>query len=182
MNKLKDLLEEAHYQCCKRSNISSIVLLEAYVGSKFVPQALSAAISCFGDHHAPIHAAFSIINDENYEETVKKALEAGYRIPGWGSDFIKGASDPVFEPLHVYLLNNHEEDYYKINNITYTLHKNEKMIYPNAAMYTAVAGRILGYSAATVHFLLVECRIRGWLHTIDLYEKEGEYFFLQGAE
>lgn len=180
MNELKELLEKAHYECCKRSNISSFVLLQAYAGSSFAPQAISAAVNCFGDFHAPINRALILISNPEYDLAVAAMLRSRMKIPGWGSDFVKGKEDPIFSPLSNYLKDKHSTVFDILYHITTILHHEGKYIYPNAAVMTAAVGLILGYSIKTIYFLLIECRLRGWKDSIDLYDQKGEYLFIQG--
>jgi citrate synthase len=177
--RLLSLLEIAHYECCKRSNISSHVLVETYAGSNYTPQAIAAAISTFGDFHAPVDKTLSLLLDPERIEKVQIALSHKIRIPGWGSAFIKNRPDPIFNELALYLKENHPEEFGILKEITGIIHEHGKHLYPNAAGFTAIVGKILDYSPRTIHFLLVSCRLRGWLKTIHLYETEGEYFFVQ---
>lgn len=182
MSELLTLLEKAHYECCKRNNISSHVLLETYAGSRFTPQAIAAAISTIGDFHAPVHKVLALFLDSNKIDAVSSAIKHGVRIPGWGSSFIKNRPDPIFNELSYYLNDNYPEELRILKKITAILHGSDKFIYPNDAAFTALVGKIYNYSPSTIHFLLVSCRLRGWLETINLYETEGEYFFIQGPE
>jgi len=173
---IKDLLEQAHYKCCQRENVSSFVLLNSFVSSGSSAQAITAAISCFGDKHAPVDRAFSLLTHDKYEHVVKLNIKLGVRVPGWGSQFVKG-NDPIFNDILVYLDYSFPELMRRIDRITEILIDNGKYVYPNAACMTAAVGSLLGYTEKTIHFLLIECRLRAWMETIKQYEESGSVFF-----
>jgi len=180
---LYHMLVDAHLQCCKRQNISSLNFVNSYTGSgSNVIQAVIAGLSTFGRFHAPVEQTFELLSFDYNQEIAESILEQGGRIPGWGSEFVKGLPDPIFTEIHKFLIDRFNDQLVPLVKITSVLHAGNKYIYPNASAYTALVGKILGYTCATIMFLLIECRLSAWRETIKLYSEKGEYLFLAEAE
>ena len=169
---LKGLLMDAHAKCCERSNVSSITLVQSYHGCGFTPQAIAAALLTFGDRHAPVHQVIRLLQTDNFEEIVIGNLKAGNKIPGWGSDFIKGEPDPIFAELDRFMEANATDIHRRIHEISQVIwDEKEQDLHPNAAAYTAAVGLKLGYSSLDIHFLLIECRLPIWRKHLQDYER-----------
>ena len=163
-----DKLLGIHQQLVYRNNISSNTILNMANLDKDYFTSVAAALLTLGTIHAPIVQTVSLLRDVNYEQTVESILSSpgSGKVPGWGSDFVKGESDPIFDEIDQ-CISNHEV-YDKILHITELLHDNNKIIYPNAACYTAACSIIIKLPDAIAPYLLIKGRLEGWT---DVYLK-----------
>ena len=184
MNDILQALSNIHYECCKRPNVSSHILLNTFIASGDSQKAIAAAILTFGNTHAPVGKVMTTLQASNAEikEFTKRNIQSGNKIAGFGSSFVKNKSDYLFEKIEE-LVSQQDPRSYEISRlITDILHDHGKIIYPNAAFWTAAGGNILGYDSNTIPFLLVACRMNGWKSTIETYIDTGEIFYEDARE
>jgi len=179
MSEILQELASIHYECCKRPNVSSHVLLNTFIASGDSQKAIAAAIMTFGNTHAPVDKALLTLSatDSEIKEFTKLNIRSGRKIAGFGSSFVKEKSDYLFRRIEE-MVSERDPRAYKISRVmTDILHEHGKMIYPNAAFWTAAAGKILGYNKDTIPFLLIQCRMNGWKDTLQKYIETGEIFY-----
>lgn len=160
-NEQKSLNSEcykAHTALALRQCTSTAVFMEAFRtnGNDF-RQAVIAALATLGGIHAPIRKTYRFL--ANYDKT--QALPEV--VPGWGSDFIEKERDRQLDDWakSIWLANHNFFDNI-IVNITDRLHAAEKLIYPNAACYTAATALILNFPEETAEFLMINPRLSAW--------------------
>jgi citrate synthase len=152
----------AHRASAERPNISSETLRRAFAGSGSYTSALAAALSTLGGLHAPLAATVSFLAAAEPWKQVKGALEAGQRIPGWGSSFAKGGKDPLWLEVDGILAAEFPELTAKIEAVTMALHQAGKRIYPNPSCYTAATALALGMHPALAPWIFVAGRLDAW--------------------
>ena len=156
----------AHATAASTNNpVSSQVFSAAAGGSGDFGKACIAAIATLGGEHAPIAEARRAIYGQL---DVYEALADGRRIPGWGNSFYRYRSDPAWDKVAKLLQMQYNEHYMLIERITGELHSVGKMLYPNAAAYTAVCSEIAGVPHGAEQAVLLIGRLPAWA---DLWEQ-----------
>ena len=179
MSELMRLMQECHNKCCERPNASSYILYTSLTSSCDSKSAIISAIASLGGSHAPIKEAYGMLCDTD-DDIIKKCqeiIDKKWTVAGFGSDFVKGRRDEIFNDVDVYLSENYPIIHRKIELINSVLHNNGKNVYPNAAIYTAATAIAEKYTQQSSMALLIKLRIDGWTRTIDLYLKEGKALF-----
>jgi hypothetical protein len=137
----------AHQKAAKDNpNVSSQVVQAATFGSSLFRQGVMAAIGTMGVRHAPIGDA-------------RWGLMKGWTgpwIPGWGNSFHKGKIDPAWDEPARLLSVDFPDWQKKLDAITNDLHAKGKMVYPNAAAFSAIACELvqLPWGLEDLFFLL----------------------------
>ncbi|MEJ2655603.1 MAG: citrate/2-methylcitrate synthase [Desulfobacterales bacterium] len=157
--KLIELLMEAQEAAVFRENASTHAFIIAAKASDNFAQAVAAALMTIGKFHAPITAARNIL--ENADKSfIKDAIAAGTRIPGYGSSFVKGGQDPIFDKIDSELLKNHQQHHARIWEIFSWIKEYKKTdLYPNAACYTAVVSDISSVPFGAEIYLFIQGRL-----------------------
>jgi len=160
VKRLFELVAAAHYgSAMNNKNASSAAVVNSFFASRSFPQALSSAILAVGSHHAPIDQA-RVAFRELSKEGAEYWLNQGQKIPGFGNSFFKDGIDPQWQPVLDYLTECFPEKVSRINEIKSWI---GKPIYPNPALFTAIACDLatvpIGYEAAV--FALM--RIPAWV-------------------
>lgn len=158
--KLLNLCLEAHGKSSFRDNISTNVLKNTALGSLNYTSAISAALCSLGGVHAPLLQSVSALMEPI--ENVRKLIEMGGKVPGWGSSFEKDGVDPIWAPLADHIAKEFPEVNTRIDEITQELHKRGKKIYPNPSIFTAATGLILHIPAPIIPWLFIHGRLVSW--------------------
>lgn len=165
-----------HREATARDNLSTSVLAAAFDanGRNYI-QAVIAALGTVGGKHGPIRQAHDLFLIG--PSAVDAFLSAGMMVPGWGSSFAKGKPDPIWAESHKLLGDiPHDEPslFVVMNKITKTLHERGKMVYPNAAAYTACLSILMGLPSALSPSLFIEARAEAWrCHILNLMNPKG---------
>jgi citrate synthase len=155
-------LMEAHHQSAYRPNVSSQVVKLVAVGSGDYGKAISAAVSSIGSFHAPLMQTMALLTSTAPDILVQNLLQEGKVIPGWGSSFVKGDQDPLWDTVDGILAEKYPEIYSVIDLVTRTLHNNGKKIYPNPSTYTAACALVFRMTPGVAPFLFVSGRLAAW--------------------
>lgn len=158
--KLLNLCLEAHAQSVHRDNISTVTLKNAAIGSMNYTTSLCAALSTLGGTHAPILQSVMALIEPM--ENIKRVIEMGGKIPGWGSSFEKEGIDPIWAPLADLLAKEFPEMHGKIEEITQELQRHGKMLWPNPSIHTAATGIVLRIPGPIIPWLFVHGRLLSW--------------------
>jgi citrate synthase len=159
---LVDALFRGHREATQRQNISTEILKVAYMGSGDFLKSVVAAISSLGGTHAPILQAYSVLRSA----LPWKGLMDGEKIPGWGNSFVKGKPDPIWEETQKYISHYWHNVGDRIDWMTNNIHKEGKIVYPNAACYTAATAIILGLPKDLSPWLVIQARLPVWAQII----------------
>lgn len=146
-----------------RENVSAQIARACAASSASYTQSLASAILSTGGIHAPIEQTMNLLNHDDPGTLVGTLLAAGYRIPGWGNDFVKGRRDDDWIPVDdIIKFGDWIEVRDKLEAITKALHKAGKDIYPNPSAYTAAAALILKMPPNMAQFLFFAGRLESW--------------------
>ncbi len=131
-------LFEAHQKSAMRNNPSSVALQMAFQsnGGDFL-KAVSASLGTLGGKHGPIVSTYDFLERGD----VRKWLELGLLIPGWGSSF--PLPDEDWTPVEMFL-ENWPEVSDRINSITAGLLNNGRVVLPNPSCFTAAVAKAVG--------------------------------------
>jgi citrate synthase len=166
-----DELCKVHEAIAERPNASTVaVITGAKLGNDYFTTVASALLT-LGNIHAPLQQT-DLLLDMPYPFTfMYDALRKGYKIPGWGSSFVKGEEDPVFDNLKKMIRENNPILLEKIEEISERLSvKTNTRLYPNASCYTIATLIALGYKnvvgcndrATKAANILISSRINVW--------------------
>jgi len=161
---------EAHYEAAFRENLSSSVIVAAYQGNgnDFL-KAVASGLGTLGGAHGPVEHtyAFLAVEPAGIGYQTQRHLDNGFRIPGWGSAFVKGKPDPIVERAMLFIDVGWPEMGNRIEKITDTLHYNKKMVWPNMACLTAATAIILRLPKPLSTVLLLQGRAIAWAQLIN---------------
>lgn len=157
---LLNLCLEAHGKSVLRDNISTSVLAQAAFGSLDYTKSLIAALSTVGGVHAPLLETWNVLQAPIGE--IEKAIDAGARIPGWGSSFVKGKSDEIWTPVESHIREHFTSISDRIDAITHLFQSKGKNLHPNASCYTAATGLALELPPQLLPYLFIQGRLNNW--------------------
>jgi len=162
INPLLEALYQAHDAVALRGNLSHQSLVLSAIGSGDYFKAISAALLTLGGVHAPLWQTYQLLCTPNPVECVKRLVDTGRKVPGWGNSFVKGAPDPAWEVVHQLIIDHAPALEKKITSITYALHGLNKIIYPNPSCYTASVAIHCQLDIDLVGELLIRGRLSAW--------------------
>jgi len=162
---LHEELLRVHAVLATRENLSSEMISCAAKVEKDFGSACIMAIASLGGLHAPVEQAMNLLLNPNAIRIAEVLLQDGSKVPGWGSSFIKGEKDPVFDTLDYMLYNpgihtKYSTLWHLITDITD--HLRSKDIYPNAACYTAACCILNEIPPCVAVKTLIQGRIDSW--------------------
>jgi len=162
--KLLNLVLAAHDKSAVRGNPSTVVLCNSAVGRGDYFSALAAALCSIGGTHAPLFQTYAFLVSFKPEEMeqLRKHLDLGLKIPGWGNGFYKGEPDALWRDVDAHIAEHWPELHGMITVITDELHARGKMIYPNPSTFTALTAIILELPPQIIGWLLVQGRLSAW--------------------
>jgi len=163
-----ELLRKAHVECAKRENLSTQAVAMSALGSGDLTKALAAGLMMLGGLHAPIAQTMALLSlPRDNGRLPSKCWQA--TVPGWGSSFVKGEHDPLWDDVRVWLNEHAEWVMKRVNEITDCLHNDRgKTIYPNAACYTAAVALALDWDDAQAMAFVIESRMPVWIRIFNL--------------
>ena len=152
---------EVHAKLASRENFSSLLVGQCASVEKDYISAIAAGLLTLGGRHGPT------VQTVNFLTSVDSFCPEIYyqhnlMIPGWGSSFIKGEPDPHFDTLDGYLFEDNPYIWQKIREVTDKMHDTGKILYPNAACYTAAVAITEGIPAEVSPYLLIKGRLETW--------------------
>lgn len=140
-NPVRELVQKvfkAHQVCALRNNNSTVAAANARIGSGKLANGLASAILTIGGPHGPIGLARAVF-DGIPLDTIPKMIEKGMAIAGFGSDFVKGKPDDAWADVDAFLKEAFHDQHARLVELTDAIHSCGKGVYPNAAIYTAIA-------------------------------------------
>lgn len=147
----------------ENASAASVATL-ADVGKDYFTSIAGGLLS-LGEIHAPLSQTFKLLqrcSEDNIENEIKTHLLNGYKVPGWGSSFIKGKPDPVFFAVDCMLEGTETKETEK--RITSFLHEEGLKLYPNASYYTIACCIESKLPVEDAAFHLVSARLAAWTH------------------
>ena len=165
-DKLVELLNKAHYKSSFRNNPSSIAIKISGQGSGSFLGSVIGALSTLGGSHGPTKDAVEVLSSSDPIELCKTYMDAGVKIPGWGTSFVKGKPDPTWNSVAKHIEKNFTEIHFIIEKITKYIHGTGKMLYPNPACYTAATAIIHNIPSDASVYFFINARLSAWL---DIY-------------
>ena len=162
---LHEELLRVHAVLATRENLSSEMISCAAKVEKDFGSACIMAIASLGGLHAPIEQTMELLSYPTAIRIAEVLLQDGSKVPGWGSSFVKGEKDPIFDTL-AYMLYKPEPRHpvfklwYLIADITD--HLCSKNIWPNAACYTAACCILNEIPPCVAIKTLIQGRIDSW--------------------
>ncbi len=157
---LHEELIRVHAHLATRENLSSQLISCAAKAEKDFGSACIMAIASLGGLHAPIEQTTNLLLDPNAIRTAEVLLQEGNKVPGWGSSFVKGEKDPIFDALDGMVYEHSMKLWCLIVDITDRLCS--KDIYPNAACYTAACCILNEIPPCVALKTLIQGRIDSW--------------------
>jgi citrate synthase len=159
---LLNACRRAHAETAKRQNASTGGLVNAAQASRSYTQALAAALMTLGEVHAPVPKAVQLLQRPDPAAVARNILAAGLRVPGWGNAFHKESIDPEWRGF-ADLLGVYRPDLdARIKEVTTELHEHGKIIYANAACFTAATAIAVGLPAEASIYLVIAGRLSTW--------------------
>lgn len=162
-------LNKMHTELAYRNNASSqFIQAMAQIG-KPLNDAIAAGLLTLNATHAPIYDTCVFFNNWVETNTFKNIYR---KVPGYGSAWYKNEPDPVIQQFFNTLDVNTIEC---IDRLTLSVqHETKKLIYPNAALATAVAAFVMSIPPLTAMSLVVEGRLNAWVMIYkDAYQGKG---------
>lgn len=148
----------AHAESALRGNASHHALILAAKGSGDYFKAISAALMTLGERHGPLRQTYALLATE---PDIQAILDAGLKVPGWGSSFVKGP-DPIWAETEEAVKKANPVIFERIERITATLHNAGKDIYPNPSCWTAAVAMTLGIPREICGYLFILGRLEAW--------------------
>tara|TARA_R110002167_G_scaffold79892_3_gene219980 strand:+ start:1116 stop:1616 length:501 start_codon:yes stop_codon:yes gene_type:complete len=158
-----------HASLAGRENFSSLLVGQcASLGKDYI-SSIAATLLTLGGTHGPTEQTVNFLLQSS-EFDAKVYFKHGLTIPGWGSAFRKGEPDPYFDVIDSYLFEDNNYLWKRIKEYTNKIHDEGKIIYPNAACYTAAVAITEEIPAEASAYLLIAGRLGVWtdiyLHNI----------------
>ena len=127
-------LELVHQTIAKRFNASTTAIIQGAMLGKDFFSTVPAALLTLGNIHAPLSQTNRLLSCSNPIAEAYGALSRGYKVPGWGSSFVKGEPDPVFDRLKSLLKEKYPDKIEIVDEISKMLN-----LFPNASCYTILS-------------------------------------------
>jgi len=157
---LIDELLRVHAEIAVRDNASYVTVKQsAYLGKDYFT-AIASGLLTLGGLHAPLSQTWRFLRLDDCKPYMESVLGCDARIPGWGSSFVKGEPDPVFEQLDKELIS--YPIHTRIEYVTRFLYSRGLNIFPNASTYTSAVVIALGMSDSIASYLLLKGRLDAW--------------------
>ena len=163
---MHSLIEEMYSfqnEIALRSNASAASISALGQVGKDYFTSIAGGLLTLGEIHAPLSQTFKFISrcsELNHENEIKTHLLNHYKIPGWGSSFIKEEPDPVFFAVDCMLEGSNMQESQK--RVTQFLHNEGMMLYPNASYYTVACCIESNVPIEKAAFHLVNSRLPAW--------------------
>jgi len=160
--KLLDALFAAHTKAACRENCSTVAVLNSWTGAGSYTAAIASALLTLGGAHAPVAEIMRFLGQKDPEDRALFRLATGDKVPGWGSDFVKGKPDPDWAEVDAALEKVAPGLNESIRAVTTVLHEHGKVIFPNPGAYTAATALALGIPESVAPWLFVQGRLGAW--------------------
>ena len=162
MSRLVDELMNVHAELASRENFSSLLVGQCAGSEKDFISSLAAALLTLGGRHGPTELTTRFLSSRSCINETEFRIKSSLLVPGWGSAFHKEEPDPHFDKLDEYLSEDNPKIWGRIEDITELLHNADKILYPNAACYTAAVAITEGIPPEVSVSLLIRGRLETW--------------------
>jgi citrate synthase len=163
MTDITDELLRVHDTLARRENMSSVYIAQNAMAEKPLLDAIAAAILTLGGRHGPIVMTQELLEEPDIRSVVQDRLDQGLLVPGWGSGFVKGGPDRVFDDLDEMLHTDHQSMWKKMAEATRLMHDKDKWVWPNAACYTAAVAVVTSVPSDISPSLFLRGRLDAWV-------------------
>lgn len=156
-------LRRAHYTAATvNDNVSSAIVKQIARVGKPLPEAIAAALLSVGELHAPVTQA-RVLLFRGTDEQIEIELKSGRRAPGFGNSFFKDGIDPAWRDMDVLIEKEFQDTWKRLWAIAELIRSVKgKMIYPNAAAYTAIVAHHLNMAWGAEPMLVIMGRLPAW--------------------
>jgi citrate synthase len=153
---------DAHDKAARNNqNASSGAAMNAFIGSGILANGIASAVMTLGHRHGPITEA-RLIYEEICEWALKTGVENEARIAGFGNSFFKDSIDPAWNEVAEIIERQFPNAHARIKQLQTWLSECGKNLFPNAAMYTAVACSELDMIHGSEAAIFVIARTAAW--------------------
>lgn len=159
--KLLALTFAAHAQCARRTNLSTAFILTGVRTGHSLQATIAIALQSLGGTHGPILQSYELIHG-NWKQRLNNLLAKKEKVPGWGSSFVKGEPDPIFNDLRAFLMEQFPDELDRIDRITAALKQHGLNVEPNASAYTAAVAATLKMPKEIAVWLFIAGRLDVW--------------------
>ena len=175
MEHLLEDLKYLHSQLAARDCASTTLIKSMALLGKPFEESCAAAMMTLGGLHAPITQTQRLWKFgknpwlgylADFESDVLPHGPFRSKIPGWGSAWYKAEPDPLLQSFES-LLPAEVVDRLAQRTTDVQL-ATGKVIFPNAASYTAIVADILGFTPETAPVLVVMGRALAWAHIYEV--------------
>jgi len=157
---LVDELLRVHGEIAVRGNASYVTVKQSAVLGKDFFSAIASGLLTLGGLHAPLSQTCQFLRLDDCKPYMEIVLSTRGRVPGWGSSFVKGEPDPIFEQLDRMLVP--YPIHARIQYVTGFLQGRELDIFPNASAYTSAVVVARGLQDPAAAYLLLKGRLDAW--------------------
>lgn len=148
-----------HLSALENNNVSSVAVRNCNAGNPGTLNGIASAILSLGSSHAPITDAREVWRRDDV--WLINAVQAGVCIPGFGNSFFK-AGDPKWEPVALFLKSHFAAEHWRLMAKTGIMLARAPSLFPNAAMYTAIACDLLRVPDGQEGLLVLLARLPAW--------------------
>lgn len=153
---------KAHYKAALTNQCaSSVACINAFASSGNLSNGISSALMTVGTLHAPIAEARKIYETATQKD-VRGAMLRGDIVPGFGNSFFRVGIDPSWEGVARYIEANFPKMHGRIYDLTKWVQDSGKILYPNAALYSAAAASECRVKHGAEIALFALARIPAW--------------------
>ena len=153
---------DAHDRAARNNqNASSGAAMNAFIGSGILANGIASAVMTLGHRHGPITEA-RLVYEEIDEWALKTGVENQARIAGFGNSFFKDRIDPAWNEVAEIIERQFPNANARIKQLRTWLSECGKNLFPNAAMYTAVACSELEMVHGSEAAIFVIARTAAW--------------------
>ena len=162
MTVLHEQILALHRELAERDCASTQIIKASAALGKSLTDSIAAGMLMLGEFHAPVEQTLRFWSSWRQNTSPDWIGWDVWRnlFPGFGSSWYKAEPDPAFGPIRELLS---DEIIAKLDHLTAEIHsRTGKIIYPNAAMYTAIVADELDYTPEFASSLLVRGRMDTW--------------------
>jgi citrate synthase len=131
-------------------------------------KSITAALMTLGGLHAPVKKVYNLLYKLQHNNFDVVLCQYNV-VPGFGSDFVRGAPDPMLNDTAEALYQENRELYDYGTKIHKHLGERGKVLYPNLGFYTAAVAMHEGYNVLFCEKILIETRINEWIRMLENY-------------
>jgi citrate synthase len=126
---------------------------------------IASAILSLGGAHAPlVPARETYLHGSRLSMVEELSKNPHYKIPGFGNSFFKDSIDPAWLPVYEFIGDNFPMSFDRITQVTgFVKEATGKLLFPNAALFTAVVCEICEIPKGYESTLFIMARLPIWV-------------------